>query len=602
MSLSLVCRATRPSPLAEASTLLLLRHSSSLAAIKRGLILSEKARPQGSRLDKDDDSEKPLNYAQRQQRLEELRAQRPTYKIMKGKRDITEYLDQPKRKSRKARFYDPDDPFGKKSLVYQLQKGTLQEQLRELAPPDDKRRPGRASKGKKGRTRDDKDDDFDIIAELSRPWDPNEEPRRERKSVTNRRTEAQGSARRKDADEQPWERFESRPRNGSDAPKPWDKPEASKSEPPKPRDKFEEKEQSANRRASSDQDSFDDFQRASGDDMSVVYTTAASQFLYGTSVVEAALRANRRKLYRLYVYGPPGVRRTDEKDRILSLARHRDVWTRIYTTPDAARLFNKMSESRPHNGVVLEASPLPQPPLSALGPLPADYDAKPGYTVTLAHQSKEEAAINGTDTFYPVAAAATATSSSFPTPHKPLILVLDRIVDPGNLGAILRSASFLGATAVGIIRGASAPLTPVALKASAGTAETMTLFTIPSVPDFLSVSKANGWRVFAAVAPERISRRNPSRAPLTVLDIEQMNPLKKDPCVLLLGNEGEGLSPHLIPKADYRVTIPNLAGAESVDSLNVGVAAGLLTAAFTKGVMKARVQKEKEDVGVKVMW
>jgi 21S rRNA (GM2251-2'-O)-methyltransferase len=243
--------------------------------------------------------------------------------------------------------------------------------------------------------------------------------------------------------------------------------------------------------------------------------------------------------------------------------------------------MDKMSGSRPHNGFVLEASALPQPPLTGLGPLAEDYATNPVYPVTLGHQSAEEAAIH----------VPPATSPAPSASHKTLVVILDQILDPGNLGAILRTVSFLGATAVGITRKGSATLTPVALKASAGASETLTLFSIPALPDFLNASRANGWAVYAAVAasPGVKQRRH-----MDLHDVEEADPLRKEPCVLLVGNEGEGLSRLTVKKADYEVNIPNFSGGGSgVDSLNVSVAVGLLCSAFLRGVVR-----EVEGLGV----
>ncbi|KAL2157370.1 hypothetical protein VTH06DRAFT_6188 [Thermothelomyces fergusii] len=304
------------------------------------------------------------------------------------------------------------------------------------------------------------------------------------------------------------------------------------------------------------------------------YTTAASQFLYGRSVVEAALRCSRRQLYRLYVYGGANRQTRGEDSQIRALAERRGVRVTVLANERGLRLLDRMADSRPHNGFVLEASPLPQPPVTALGPLPDDYAAEPRYGVELGHQSAEEVAVNGRPATLPARTAA----------YRPLVVVLDRVVDPGNLGAILRTASFLGAAAVGITRRGSAGLTPVALKASAGAAESLPLFSIGSLPDFVGLSRANGWEVYAAVAgpPARKQRRH-----VDLRDVEEEDPLRRDPCVLLVGNEGEGLDPTLVKRADYEVNIPNLSAPDSgVDSLNVSVAVGLLCSAFLKGAAR----------------
>lgn len=236
-------------------------------------------------------------------------------------------------------------------------------------------------------------------------------------------------------------------------------------------------------------------------------------------------------------------------------------------------MLNKMSDSRPHNGHVLEASPLPQLPTTALEEFSEDQD-RPGFKVAVGHQSSEEAQINGTSGF-----VSTEKGS-----RKPLVLVVDQVLDPGNLGAIIRTASFMGVTAVAVSKKGSAPVTPVVLKASAGAAEALTMLSVDSVEDFLQKSKGNGWKVFAACPPKPDSKR----AQIDSIELEKHDPLLKDPCILLVGSEGEGLPRALRRAANVEISIPNLSGSDVVDSLNVSVATGLLCSAFLKGKAKAR--------------
>lgn len=321
-----------------------------------------------------------------------------------------------------------------------------------------------------------------------------------------------------------------------------------------------------------------------GELVSIPYTTAASQFLYGRSQIEAALHAARRQLYKLYVYGGANRQNLERDEEIERLARNKGVET-VIVQEDGLKILDKMSNGRPHNGYILEASPLPQRPVSALGAVSAPDAGKRGFHIVAAHQSAEDALVNGTQDFIP---------SSSQT-HQPLVVVLDQILDPGNLGAILRSVSFLGASAVVTTKRNSATLTPVALKASSGAAESLTLLSVESMLPFLTDSRENGWKVYAA-AP--LMRRPNSSRYVDVLEVEAKDPLARNPCILLIGNEGEGLAKSLKSKADYEVSIPNMAGSTLVDSLNVSVASALLCSSFMKGQEKQFVssmkgQKEK---------
>lgn len=300
---------------------------------------------------------------------------------------------------------------------------------------------------------------------------------------------------------------------------------------------------------------------------SMPYTTAASQFLYGTSTVQAALEANRRQLYILYMYQGKNRRSGDKDDYLTELAWKRGVKVE-YVDESGLAILNKMSESRPHNGYVLEASPLPQLPVTALGEVSTN-DSWPGFKVSMGHQSAEEAKVNGTDEFF----------VTEPGAHKPFVLLLDQVLDPGNLGAILRTASFMGVTAVAVSKRGSSPVTPVVLKASAGAAETLTMFAVESLVDFVKESKENGWRAYAACAP----RAEAGPRQMDLRDVENTDPLLRNPSILILGSEGEGLSRQLRRAADFEVSIPNFSGSKSLDSLNVSVATGLLCSSFVRG-------------------
>ncbi|KAI8725212.1 SpoU-sub-bind domain-containing protein [Fusarium sp. LHS14.1] len=306
--------------------------------------------------------------------------------------------------------------------------------------------------------------------------------------------------------------------------------------------------------------------------MTIKYTTAASQFLYGRSVVKAALEQGRRKLYNLYIYG--GENRRDNKDNtfLSRLAEKQGVPITIVPTEEQ-RLMDKMSMGRPHNGFVLEASPLPQLPIRSLGKL-EETPARLGFHVELDFQTKEEEAVNGTETFFRRA------NDVMP---KPFVLLLNEIMDPGNLGGIIRTASYLGIDAVGITNRGSSTLTPVALKSAAGAVEEISLFTVDDPLRFIEDSGKAGWKTFAAVAPpdRKLVRKHGDKFISTDV-IEANSPLNEHPCLLVLGNEGHGLSKPLKVAADYELSVPRFVQGSCIDSLNVSVAAGLLCHSFIK--------------------
>jgi 21S rRNA (GM2251-2'-O)-methyltransferase len=280
-------------------------------------------------------------------------------------------------------------------------------------------------------------------------------------------------------------------------------------------------------------------------------------------------REPRRKLYRLYIYTGENREDIDQDARLEMLAKRNGVEV-VRAGNEWLRVMDKMSGGRPHNGYILEASPLPRLPVTGLGEL-MTVDAQDGFEVSIEYQSKEEAEVNGTSNFVNIQRNRHG--------KKPLVLLLDSIMDPGNLGGILRTAAFLGVTAIAISARNSASFTPVVLKASAGASEDVTLFTVKNPAGFVGNSKKAGWKVFAAVAPAE--KHDPARpAPISTEQLD--DPLSEDPCILMLGSEGEGLRWNLRSKADVDLYIEGSRQSHNVDSLNVSVAAGILCSSFLK--------------------
>ncbi|CZS96064.1 uncharacterized protein RAG0_05524 [Rhynchosporium agropyri] len=304
--------------------------------------------------------------------------------------------------------------------------------------------------------------------------------------------------------------------------------------------------------------------------ISIPYTTPASEFLYGYSVVEAAMssqRTPRRKLYKLYIV--KGENRLDENrdDRIKRLAQKNGIKV-VSVGKESLPLLDKMSGGRPHNGFILEASPLPRLPITHLGEFKSE-NGQEGFSIAIDHQSKEEADVNGTSNFV-------RTTPSLPG-RKPLVLLLDGVVDPGNMGGIIRTASFLGVSAIAVSVRNSASMTAVVLKASAGASENMTMFSVSKPAGFLVDSKKAGWKIYAAVAP---NKDNFSSVPESLSTDDLDDPLSEAPCILMLGGEGEGIRWLLRAKADVDLYIKGGGQALNVDSLNVSVAAGILCNSF----------------------
>jgi len=140
----------------------------------------------------------------------------------------------------------------------------------------------------------------------------------------------------------------------------------------------------------------------------------------------------------------------------------------------------------------------------------------------------------------------------------PLLLVLDGVQDPHNLGACLRSADAVGADAVVVPRDRATGLTPVVRKVAAGAAETVPFVQVTNLARFLRALKEQGvWIVGTDGEAEMLHYAADLKGPLA----------------LVLGAEGTGMRRLTREHCDVVVKLPMLG---AVESLNVSVAAGVL--------------------------
>jgi 23S rRNA (guanosine2251-2'-O)-methyltransferase len=141
--------------------------------------------------------------------------------------------------------------------------------------------------------------------------------------------------------------------------------------------------------------------------------------------------------------------------------------------------------------------------------------------------------------------------------ESPLLLVLDGVTDPHNLGACLRTADAAGAHAVVIPRDRSAAVDGVVRKVAAGAAEFVPVATVTNLARSLDMLKERGVWVVGA----------DGEASETLYGADLLRPL-----ALVLGAEGDGMRRLTRERCDFLVRIP-MAG--KVESLNVSVAAGI---------------------------
>ena len=138
------------------------------------------------------------------------------------------------------------------------------------------------------------------------------------------------------------------------------------------------------------------------------------------------------------------------------------------------------------------------------------------------------------------------------------MLVLDSLEDPQNVGTLLRSAEAAGVHGVVFPTRHQAPLTPSAVKASAGAVEHLLLAPVDDLAGALSDLHSRGVRIVGAEAG----------APLTARQADFRGPL-----AIVVGSEGQGLSPAVRRRCDLVVRIP-MRGV--VGSLNAAVAGSVL--------------------------
>ncbi|NWI78238.1 MRM1 methyltransferase, partial [Dryoscopus gambensis] len=198
------------------------------------------------------------------------------------------------------------------------------------------------------------------------------------------------------------------------------------------------------------------------------------------------------------------------------------------------RELDALSRGRPHQGVCLEAAPLPFKSLrDAEEPHLGDGESGSRQLLWLGRGG-----IPGTQ-------------------------------DPMNLGALLRSAYFLGVDRVVVSLRDSCPLTPIVSKASAGAVEVFDVYGTDDLQGFLKAKSAEGWEVVGTISRPR--------------DVEDVPVISCSefqwdrPVIVVIGSEGEGLSLEAQRQCRRMLAIPpGRALHPGIDSLNVSVAAGIL--------------------------
>ncbi|NXN90859.1 MRM1 methyltransferase, partial [Rhinopomastus cyanomelas] len=251
-----------------------------------------------------------------------------------------------------------------------------------------------------------------------------------------------------------------------------------------------------------------------------------SEILYGIAPCSMALSQSRRELFRLFLKQSSGPPRFVMNEFVLqAMARG------IPVHHLSRREMNALCQGQVHQGVCLEAS-------------------------ALRFKSLEE--------------DERGDLGDEESPNRQVIwLVLEHIQDPMNLGALLRSAYFLGVDRVITSHRNSCPLTPTVSKASSGAVEVFDVYSTDDLQGFLKAKSEEGWEVVGTVSkPEDVEN---------VPVINCMDFRWDKPIIVVIGSEGEGISLETQLLCHRMLAIPpGRALHPGIESLNVSVASGIL--------------------------
>lgn len=234
-------------------------------------------------------------------------------------------------------------------------------------------------------------------------------------------------------------------------------------------------------------------------------------YIYGYHAIHAALICQPQQIKQIYA----NTKRQDQRASQLALLAEQHGVTWVWASADELRALLPKTDQGVHQGFV--ATCVDQP-------------------------------------YYQQPQLAGFLSQSMTQPNAPLLLVLEGIQDPHNLGACLRSANAFNVQAVVIPKHRAASITPAVRKVASGAAETLPIFQVTNISRTLVALKDLGiWLVGTDVD-----------ATMTVDELDLTGPI-----ALVLGNEQTGLRQLTKKHCDFLVKIP-MQG--TVQSLNVSVA------------------------------
>lgn len=266
-------------------------------------------------------------------------------------------------------------------------------------------------------------------------------------------------------------------------------------------------------------------------------TSLGSEHVFGLHPVLLALRARKRILYELHVDEDKLSKSSSLEHsplllQILDLAKEQEL-------PVSACPQNRLNQwcaGGNHQGVCLDVSQLPVLQGEAL----------------LGSLDKSDVGQN---------------------PDTPLWLFMDRIQDPMNFGAVLRSSCYFGVQKVLVPNRDSCRLSPTVSKASSGALELMDLYVLKTPEQFIAELKGKGWWI-VGTSSFNDSTRHASDSGTGRLTWDLPPPDR--PVLLIVGNEGQGIQPELSALCDTVLCVAPLREDNPIGSLNVSVATGIV--------------------------
>ncbi|MDD4643254.1 MAG: 23S rRNA (guanosine(2251)-2'-O)-methyltransferase RlmB [Erysipelotrichaceae bacterium] len=228
-----------------------------------------------------------------------------------------------------------------------------------------------------------------------------------------------------------------------------------------------------------------------------------AQYVYGKNVVMQLLK-DQKKIYDLYVM------ENSKNEEIVGIARKQNVKFKFLNKKDMDRLVNTR-----HQGVIAKID---------------DYQ-----TYSIEELLK-----------------------MIPSDKIPLLLMLDCIQDPHNLGAILRTCDAVGVDGVIIMKDRSVGLNPTVAKVSVGAIDTVRVAQVTNLTSTIKMLKKKGYWICGADNKEAKDYRT----------VDYNLPL-----VLVIGSEGFGISRLVKENIDFSISLPMVG---TITSLNASVATGVL--------------------------